>query len=181
MPNMRVWRPCDAVETAIAWRDAIERRDGPTSLILTRQGLPHQDRTDAQIADVARGGYVLRDSDGEPDILLIATGSEVALATGAAARLGTDGIKARVISMPCTSLFDAQSDEYKQQVLPANVSRRVAIEAGVSDGWWRFVGQHGRIVGLDRFGASAPADDLFEHFGFSVDNVLTVARDLLAD
>ncbi len=113
--------------------------------------------------------------------MLIATGSEVALATGAAARLGADGIKARVISMPCTSLFDAQSDEYKQQVLPANVSRRVAIEAGVSDGWWRFVGQHGRIVGLDRFGASAPADDLFEHFGFSVDNVLTVARELLAD
>ena len=181
MPNMRVWRPCDAVETAIAWRDAIERRDGPTSLVLTRQGLPHQDRTDAQIAEVARGGYVLRDADGEPDILLIATGSEVALATGAAARLGADGIKARVISMPCTSLFDAQSDEYKQQVLPANVSRRVAIEAGVSDGWWRFVGQHGRIVGLDRFGASAPADDLFEHFGFSVDNVLTVARELLAD
>ena len=181
MPNMRVWRPCDAVETAIAWRDAIERRDGPTSLVLTRQGLPHQDRTDAQIAGIARGGYVLRDSDGEPDILLIATGSEVALATGAAARLGADGIKARVISMPCTSLFDAQSDEYKQKVLPANVSRRVAIEAGVSDGWWRFVGQHGRIVGLDRFGASAPADDLFEHFGFSVDNVLTVARELLAD
>ena len=181
MPNMRVWRPCDAVETAIAWRDAIERRDGPTSLVLTRQGVPHQDRSESQIAEVARGAYVLKDSVGEPDIILIATGSEVALATGAAAELAADGIKARVVSMPCTDLFEAQSDEYKEQVLPSGVSRRVAIEAGVSDGWWRYVGQSGRIVGLDRFGASAPADELFEHFGFSVRNVSGIARELLAN
>ena len=181
MPNMRVWRPCDAVETVIAWRDAIERRDGPTSLVLTRQGLPHQDRNDSQIAAIRRGAYVLQDSAGEPDIILIATGSEVALAAGAATELAADGINARVVSMPCTDLFNAQSDEYREQVLPSGVSRRVAIEAGVSDGWWRYVGHGGRIVGLDRFGASAPAGKLFEHFGFSVDNVLKVARELLAD
>jgi transketolase len=180
MPNMRVWRPCDSVETAIAWRDAIERRDGPTSLVLTRQGLPHQDRSENQIADVARGAYVLKDSEGAPDIILIATGSEVALATGAAAELAADGINARVVSMPCTDLFDAQSDAYKEQVLPCGVSRRVAIEAGVSNGWWQYVGQSGRIVGLDRFGASAPASELFEYFGFSVDNVMKIARELLA-
>ena len=181
MPNMRVWRPCDAVETAIAWRDAIERRDGPTSLVLTRQGLPHQPRTAAQLASVARGAYVLKDADGEPDIILIATGSELQLATGAAARLAEKGFNARVVSMPCTDLFEAQSDDYKEQVLPAGVSRRIAIEAGVSAGWWRYVGQGGRIVGLDRFGASAPATELFEHFGFSIDNVLKVARELLAN
>jgi len=180
MPNMRVWRPCDAAETAIAWRDAIERRDGPTSLVLTRQGLPHQERSDSQLADVVRGAYVLKNSAGEPDIILIATGSEVALAIGTAAELAADGIKVRVVSMPCTDLFDAQSDEYKEQVLPSGVSRRVAIEAGVSDGWYRYVGQSGRIVGLDRFGASAPADQLFEHFGFSVGNVSRIARELLA-
>ena len=180
MPNMRVWRPCDSVETAIAWRDAIERRDGPTSLVLTRQGLPHQDRSERQIADVARGAYVLKDSEGAPDIILIATGSEVALAVGAATELAADGINARVVSMPCTDLFDAQSDAYKEQVLPSGVSRRVAIEAGVSNGWWQYVGQSGRIVGLDRFGASAPASELFEYFGFSVDNVLKIARELLA-
>ena len=180
MPNMRVWRPCDSVETAIAWRDAIERRDGPTSLVLTRQGLPHQGRSERQIADVARGAYVLKDSEGAPDIILIATGSEVALAVGAAAELAADGINARVVSMPCTDLFDAQSDAYKEQVLPSGASRRVAIEAGVSNGWWQYVGQSGRIVGLDRYGASAPASELFEHFGFSVDNVLKIARELLA-
>ena len=180
MPNMRVWRPCDSVETAIAWRDAIERRGGPTSLVLTRQGLPHQDRSESQIAEVARGAYVLKDSEGVPDIILIATGSEVALAVGAAAELAADGINARVVSMPCTDLFDAQNDAYKEQVLPSGVSRRVAIEAGVSGGWWKYVGQSGRIVGLDRFGASAPASKLFEHFGFSVGNVLKIARELLA-
>jgi len=181
MPNMRVWRPCDTVETAIAWRDAIERRDGPTSLVLTRQGLPHQERNDTQIADIARGGYVLKDSEGAPDIILIATGSEIALAMDAAKELAADGVGARVVSMPCTNLYDVQSDEYKEQVLPSGVSRRLAIEAGVSDGWWRYVGNSGRIIGLDRFGASAPASELFEHFGFSVSNVLTTARELLAD
>ena len=181
MPNMRVWRPCDTVETAIAWRDAIERRDGPTSLVLTRQGLPHQERSDAQIEDIARGGYVLKNSDGAPDIILIATGSEIALAMDAAKELAADGVSARVVSMPCTNLYDVQNDEYKEQVLPSGVSRRLAIEAGVSDGWWRYVGNSGRIIGLDRFGASAPASELFEHFGFSVSNVLNTAREILAD
>ncbi len=181
MPNMRVWRPCDTVETAIAWRDAIERRDGPTSLVLTRQGLPHQERSDAQIEDIARGGYVLKNSDGAPDIILIATGSEIALAMDAAKELAADGVSARVVSMPCTNLYDVQSDEYKEQVLPSGVSQRLAIEAGVSDGWWRYVGNSGRIIGLDRFGASAPASELFEYFGLSVSNVLNTAREILAD
>jgi transketolase len=179
MPNMRVWRPCDAVETAIAWRDAIERRDGPTSLVLTRQGLPHQARDDSQIAAVARGGYVLRDSGGAPDIILIASGSEVALATEAAAQLAADGISARVVAMPCTQLFDAQDEAYREQVLPSAAGRRVAIEAGVGNCWYKYVGHGGRVIGLDSFGKSAPAGELFEHFGFSVDNVTSVARALL--
>jgi transketolase len=179
MPNMRVWRTCDTVETAVAWRDAIERRDGPTCLVLTRQGLPHQARTAEQIAAISRGGYVLRDCDGTPDIVLIATGSEVALATSAAQALAADGVKARVVSMPCTDVFDSQDEEYREQVLPAAVTSRVAIEAGVTDTWWRYVGQQGRVIGMDRFGESAPAGELFEHFGFSTDNVVAVAKETL--
>ena len=180
MPNMRVWRPCDTVETAVAWRDAIERRDGPTSLVLTRQGVPFQDRDAAQVAAIARGGYTLRDCDGEPELLLIATGSEVALAVGAAERLTGDGIRARVVSMPCTSVFDAQDEEYREQVLPASVTARVAVEAGVTETWWRYAGPGGRVVGIDRFGESAPAGALFEHFGFTVDNVVAAAKDVLS-
>jgi len=180
MPNMSVWRPCDSVETAIAWRHAIERRNGPTSLILTRQGLPHQARSKEQLAAIGRGGYVLIDSAGTPDLILIATGSEVGLAVAAAGQLGADGIKARVVSMPCTDQFEAQSDAYRESVLPVAVTARVAIEAGVSNGWWRYAGSSGRVIGLDRFGQSAPAEELFEYFGFSVDNVLKVARDILA-
>ena len=179
MPNMRVWRTCDAVETAVAWRDAIERGDGPTSLVLTRQGVPHQQRDAAQIAAIARGGYVLRGSSGDPDVLLIATGSEVALAMSAAEVLANDGIQARVVSMPCTDLFDLQDAAYRDEVLPASVTARVAIEAGASAGWWRYVGPNGQVVGLDRFGESAPAPELFEHFGFSTDNVVRVAKELL--
>ncbi|MGI9201345.1 MAG: transketolase-like TK C-terminal-containing protein, partial [Woeseiaceae bacterium] len=179
MPNMRVWRPCDTVETAVAWRDAIERRDGPTSLVLTRQGLPHQQRDKEQVAAVAKGGYVLRDCDGTPDVIFIATGSEVELAVAAAETLSTDGVAARVVSMPCTDLFDAQDATYREQVLPAAVTARVAIEAGVTAGWWRYVGSSGRIVGLDRFGESAPAGELFKHFGFSTDNVVKVAKEIL--
>jgi len=179
MPNMSVWRPCDAVETAVAWKQAIENETGPTSLVLTRQGLPHQERTTDQIADIARGGYILKDCDGAPDILLIATGSEVQLAMGAADALAADGIKARVVSMPCTDAFDAQAADYRESVLPAAVTARVAIEAGVTDGWWRYVGMHGRVIGLDRFGESAPANELFEHFGFTTDNVVAVVKDLL--
>ncbi len=179
IPNMRVWRPCDTVETAVAWRDAIERLDGPTSLILTRQGLPHQQRDAGQIAAIARGGYILRDAEGTPDIILIATGSEVELAMAAAATLAADGVAARVVSMPCTDLFDAQDADYREQVLPASCTARVVIEAGVTEGWWRYAGTTGRVIGLDRFGASAPADELFKYFGFSAENVVKVAQELI--
>jgi len=180
MPNMSVWRPCDTLETAVAWRYAIERRDGPTSLVLTRQGLPYQPRTATQIADVARGGYVLQASDGIPDIVLIATGSEVALAVAAAEALAKEGVHASVVSMPSTDVFDAQEAAYRESVLPSAVTARIAIEAGVSGGWWRYVGTNGRVVGLDSFGASAPADELFEHFGFTTDNIVAVAKDVLS-
>jgi transketolase len=179
MPNMRVWRPCDTVETAVAWRDAIERRDGPTSLVLTRQGLPHQQRDADQLAAISKGGYILRDSAGLPDLILIATGSEVELAIAAADALSADGVAARVVSMPCTDLFDAQDAAYREHVLPADITARVAIEAGVTDGWWRYVGGSGRVVGLDRFGESAPAGELFKHFGFSTENVVNVAKEIL--
>jgi len=179
MPNMRVWRTCDTVETAVAWRDAIERCDGPTCLILTRQGLPHQTRDADQIAAIARGGYVLRDVDGLPDIILVATGSELALAASAAEALAADSIKARVVSMPCTDLFDAQDEAYREQVLPSAVTARVVIEAGVTASWWRYAGPQGRVIGLDRFGESAPAGELFEHFGFSTDNVVAIAKETL--
>ena len=179
MPNMSVWRPCDAVETAIAWRFALENQTGPTSLVLTRQGVPHQQRDAAQIGAAARGGYVLKDTDGTPSIILIATGSEVELAMNAADALAADGIKARVVSMPSTDVFDAQDEDYRESVLPAAVSARVAIEAGVTGGWWRYVGAQGRVIGLDRFGESAPANELFEHFGFTTDNVVAVVKDVL--
>ena len=179
MPNMSVWRPCDTVETAVAWRYAIERQDGPTSLVLTRQNVPYQSRSKEQLADVARGAYVLMDNGGVPDIILIATGSEVALAMSAADALIADGIKARVVSMPSTDVFDTQDADYREAVLPAAVTARVAIEAGVTACWWRYVGTAGRVVGLDRFGESAPAEELFEHFGFSTSNIVAVAKDVL--
>jgi transketolase len=181
IPNMRVWRPCDAVETAVAWRDAIERRDGPTSLVLTRQGVPHQGRTAAQVAAIRRGGYVLRDGDGAPEIIFIATGSEVALAVGAAQVLAGEGRAARVVSMPCVECFDAEPDEWRESVLPSAVTARVIIEAGVTETWWRMAGARGRVIGMNRFGESAPAKQLFEHFGFTVDHVTGVARELLAN
>jgi len=179
MPNMSVWRPCDTVETAVAWRYAIERQDGPTSLVLTRQNVPHQARSKEQIANIARGGYVLMDNDGEPDIILIATGSEVALAMSSAEALAADGIKARVVSMPSTDVFDMQDGDYRESVLPSAVTARVAIEAGVTETWWRHVGTAGQVVGMDRFGESAPAEELFEHFGFSTSNIVAVAKDVL--
>ena len=179
MPNMSVWRPCDTVETVIAWRHAIERDSGPTSLVLTRQGLPHQSRDKETLANISRGGYVLRDSGGQPDIILIATGSEVQLAMAAAESLAGDGVAARVVSMPSTDVFDSQDPAYRDSVLPPSVGTRIAIEAGVTDCWWRYVGSSGKIIGIDSFGLSAPAPKLFEHFGFTVENVLTVARELL--
>ncbi len=180
IPNMCVWRPCDAVETVVAWRHAIERRDGPVSLVLTRQGLPHQSRNQAQIENIAKGAYVLRDTDTTPDIILVATGSEVALAMTAATALSQDGIAVRVVSMPSTNVFEKQSGEYQDSVLPQNVLARIVIEAGVTSGWARYAGPQGRVIGMDCFGMSAPAAELFEHFGFSVDNVVKIAGEVLA-
>ncbi|MEM7406559.1 MAG: transketolase, partial [Pseudomonadota bacterium] len=180
MPNMSVWRPCDAVESAVAWRVAIERRGGPTSLLFSRQGLPHQPRSAGQIEDIKRGGYVLSDSDGEPALILIATGSEVALATQAAALLREDGTNVRVVSMPSTDHFDAQPEAYRNAVLPMACRARLAVEAGVTGGWYRYVGFEGAVIGLDEFGASAPAGDAFEHFGFTTDKVVEAARALLS-
>jgi transketolase len=179
IPNMCVWRPCDAVETAVAWQDAIERDKGPTSLVLTRQALPAQPRTPAQIAAIRRGAYVLRDA-AKTDLILIATGSEVPLALAAADLLAARGHGVRVVSMPSTTVFAAQDAAYRESVLPAAVSRRVAIEAGVSDGWYRWVGSAGRICGLDTFGKSAPAPELFRHFGFTPEHVEQLALELLA-
>jgi transketolase len=177
IPNMAVWRPCDAVETAVAWRCAIERKEGPSSLIFSRQGLPHQERTAQQIEDIERGGYILRDCDGTPDAIIIATGSEVALAVAAADKLS--GKKIRVVSMPSTTEFDKQDEAYRESVLPSSVQSRVAVEAAVTDGWHKYVGCKGAIVGIDRFGESAPANVLFEHFGFTVDNVVKAVESVL--
>jgi len=178
IPSMRLWRPCDTVETAVAWADAITRQDGPTSLVLTRQSLPAMPRDDAQVAAIARGGYVLLDCDGPPQCVLIATGSEVALAVDAARALAQAGRRVRVVSMPCTSLFDAQPQAYREQVLAPGAAR-VAIEAGARDGWWRYVGERGAVIGMDTFGASAPAKKLFEHFGFTRENVVKTVEGLL--
>ncbi|MEM9056687.1 MAG: transketolase [Pseudomonadota bacterium] len=179
MPKMTLWRPCDTVESLAAWRDALERRDGPTTLVFTRQGLAHQPRTAAQLADVRRGGYVLKDSEGTPDVILIATGSEVALAMDAAALLAADGVAARVVSMPCTQVFDAQPEAYREAVLPAAATRRLAVEAGVPDGWHRYVGSAGAVVGIEAYGESAPAGEVFRHFGFEPAAVADRARALL--
>ncbi|MEP5567384.1 MAG: transketolase [Halioglobus sp.] len=180
-PNMNTWRPCDTVESAVAWKVAIERRDGPSSLIFSRQGLPHQDRDSQQLADVARGGYVLKACDGIPDAIIIATGSEVALAMAAAERLENSGKQVRVVSMPCTEIFDAQDAAYRESVLPSDVFARVAVEALHADYWYKYVGLDGRIVGMTTFGESAPAGELFKEFGFTVDNVVTAVEDVLID
>jgi len=179
IPNMEEWRPCDAVESVIAWKEAMDRKDGPTCLIFSRQGLPHQQRSDAQLENIAKGGYVLVDTDGKPDLIIIATGSEVGLAVDAAKALAEKGVQARVVSMPSTKRFDAQSQAYKDTVLPADVPK-MAVEAGVSDSWYKYVGLEGEIVGMDRFGESAPGGELFKAFGFTVDNVVAHAETLLA-
>ncbi len=177
IPNMDVWRPCDAVESAVSWKVAIERKDGPSSLIFSRQNLDHQARTPEQLANITRGGYILKDCDGTPDAILIATGSEVGLAMAAADKLS--GKKIRVVSMPSTTTFDAQDAAYKESVLPASVSARVAVEAGVTGFWGKYVGLNGAVVGIDRFGESAPAGKLFEYFGFTVDNVVKTVESVL--
>ena len=182
IPNMRVWRPCDAVETAVAWREAIQRRDGPTSLVLTRQGLPAQARSARQLAQVARGGYVLRkEATDAPDVILLATGSEVQLAMEAAAVLESEGIASRVVSMPCVYVFMQQDTAYRESVIPPGVRARVAIEAGVPRGWPGMVGPSGRVLGISRYGASAPGGQLFEHFGFTPEAVVALARESMAE
>ena len=177
IPNVEVWRPCDAVETAVAWQQSIERADGPSCLALTRQGVPHQPRDAGQRADIARGGYVLRDCDGTPELILMATGSEVALALAAADLLAERRV--RVVSMPCVERFAAQDAAYREAVLPAAVEARVAVEAGVTPGWYRYVGTRGEVVGIDRFGASAPAGELFANFGFTAESVAAAAGRVL--
>jgi len=175
IPNMVNWRPCDGTETAVAWKSAIERKDGPTCLIFTRQGLTPMERSDQQIADIARGGYVLRDCDGTPDAIVVATGSEVELAVQGAEQSGK---KVRVVSMPCTEAFDAQDADYKESVLPAAVTARVAVEAAVTDGWYKYVGINGKVIGLNRFGESAPAGQLFKEFGFTAENVAAAINEV---
>ena len=178
-PNLETWRPCDVVESAVSWQAAVERHDGPSALIFTRQGLEPQARSAAQVADVARGGYILSDSDGEPELILIATGSEVELAMQAKASLVAKGKQVRVVSMPCCERFDKQDADYREAVLPSSVLPRVAIEAAHRDFWFKYVGLDGAIVGMETFGESAPADELFKMFGFTVENVVNTSLDIL--
>ncbi len=174
-PNMVTWRPADATESAVSWKNAVERQNAPTSLIFSRQGLPALSRNAAQVADIAKGGYILKDSVGTPEVILIATGSEVSLALKAAEALGDN---VRVVSMPSTNIFDAQDADYKESVLPANVTKRVAIEAAHTDFWYKYVGFGGKVVGMTTFGESAPGNALFEHFGFTVENVVNTVNSL---
>ena len=178
IPNMHVWRPSDAVESAVAWKVAIERPDGPSTLIFSRQNLMHVSRTADQIAAIEKGGYVLRDCEGTPDAILIATGSEVELVIKAQEALSQSGKNVRVVSMPSTNAFEAQPQSYRNSVLPPMVSRRVAVEAGVTDAWYKYVGFGGKVIGLDRFGESAPAGELFKEFGFTVENVVKTVEGL---
>ena len=180
IPNMSLWRPCDAVESAVAWKFAIERRQGPTSLIFSRQNLPHQARDAQTLANIKRGGYVLSEAaNGKPEAILIATGSEVGLAMEAQKLLAAKGKNVRVVSMPSTDTFDAQDAAYREAVLPKAVTKRVAVEAGVTDGWYKYVGLGGRVIGLNRFGESAPAGVLFKEFGFTADNVAKTVEEIL--
>ena len=177
-PNLDNWRPCDQVESAVSWKSAIERTDGPTTLIFTRQGLAQQERTADQVANIAKGGYVLKDCEGTPELILIGTGSEVQLAVEAAAKLTEQGKAVRVVSMPSTDVFDRQSADYRESVLPSSVVKRVAVEALSKDSWYKYVGFNGAIVGMDTFGESAPAGDLFKHFNITTDAVVEAALSL---
>lgn len=179
VPNLSTWRPCDQVESAVAWKLAIERKDAPTALIFSRQGLAQQDRNAQQLANIAKGGYILKDCEGKPELILIATGSEVELTVNAADVLAKEGKKVRVVSMPSTDTFDKQDAAYRESVLPADVTARVAVEAGIADYWFKYVGLNGRVVGMTTFGESAPAEQLFEEFGFTVDNVVAKAKEVL--
>ncbi|MFB0975291.1 MAG: transketolase C-terminal domain-containing protein, partial [Tolumonas sp.] len=178
-PNMSTWRPCDQVETAVAWRYAIEHQTGPSALIFSRQNLVQQSRNAEQLANVSRGGYILKDCSNTPDLILIATGSEVELAVKAADQLTQQGYQIRVVSMPATEVFDRQDAAYRESVLPAAVSNRLAVEAGIADFWYKYVGLNGDVVGMTTFGESAPADELFRMFGFTTENVTEKALALL--
>ena len=178
IPNMDIWRPCDTVETVVAWAAAIERADGPSSLCLSRQNLPFVERDAQTIANIRRGGYVLADCAGTPKAVLISTGSEVELALKAQAQLKEEGIAVRVVSMPSTNIFDRQDQAYRAAVLPRDIVR-IAVEAGVTDGWYKYVGLEGRVIGLDHFGESAPAGVLFKEFGFTVANVVATVKTVI--
>ena len=173
IPNMSVWRSCDTVETAVAWKCAIEKKEGPSCLIFSRQGLAFQQRDAATIANIAKGGYILKDTNGTPDVIIIATGSEVAIAVDAAEQSDK---AVRVVSMPCVDAFEAQDAAYKESVLPAAVTARVAVEAAIGDGWWKYVGMQGEVICMNSFGESAPASELFRHFGFTAENVLSAVN-----
>ena len=179
MPNIQVWRPCDSAESAVAWTMAVERKDGPVCLIMSRQNLNQQARTAEQLEAVRRGGYILKDCEGAPELIYIATGSEVQLVMDAAEQLAAQGRKVRVVSMPCCELFDKQDAAYRESVLPSSVRARVAVEAQAAGTWWKYVGLDGRIVAMESFGASAPAGKLFPYFGFTVENVVNKALELL--
>lgn len=178
-PNLDTWRPCDTVESAVAWKHAIERQDGPSALIFSRQNLACQPRNAQQVSDIARGAYILKDCEGTPELILIATGSEVQLAVDAQVALAAKGHKVRVVSMPASNVFDAQDAAYREQVLPSDVLPRIAIEAATADFWYKYVGLDGRIIGMNSFGESAPANELFEYFGFTVERILEAADELL--
>jgi len=177
-PNMSTWRPADATESVVAWKHGVERRNGPTSLIFSRQGLPAQARNNEQLANIAKGAYVLVDCGQTPEVILIATGSEVGLAVDSAKALSADGVKVNVVSMPSTDEFDAQDAAYKESVLPASVTKRVAIEAAHVDYWSKYVGFAGDVVGMSTFGESAPGGELYKHFGFTVENVVSKVKAL---
>ncbi len=177
-PNMSVWRPCDAVETAVSWKVALERNTGPTSLVFSRQGLAHQERTAEQVAAIARGAYVLEDCDGEPEAIVIATGSEMQISRDAVKQLQSDGVRVRLVSMPSTDVFEAQDEAYKESVLPSGVRKRVAVEAAAADYWYKYVGLDGQVIGMTSFGESAPGGALMEEFGFTAENVVATVKQL---
>jgi transketolase len=177
-PNMSVWRPADSVETAVAWKAAILRTDGPTALILSRQGLPHLARTQAQVNDIAKGAYILLDCEGEPEVIVIATGSEVAVSLEAVQNASAKGLKVRLISMASTDLFDAQDETYKEAILPSSVRKRLAVEAAQEDYWYKYVGLDGAVIGMSTFGESAPGPVVMEHFGFTAGNIQQAIENL---
>ena len=179
IPNMDVWRPCDAVESAVAWKVAIERENGPSCLLFSRQGLPHQGRNKTQLSDIEKGGYILSDCDGTPEAILMATGSEVELVMNAKEALQAKGKRIRVVSMPCVEIFDTQDEAYRNSVLLPEVNARVAVEAALPDSWYKYVGRQGKVIGISSFGESAPADVLFNHFGFTVNNVVQAVESVV--